>query len=229
MATFQAQVQGLTGLTISSSGTNPTEAELTAFLEDGLMDVTNRWLDIHPEDFTQFIRVSGEVTSNGAEKVDRAKIVSVLRESGTNNDWRSCSYIPPEMQSRVTDTSSIHYASKLHPVYTVLEDGSINVFPAAGSDPDAFKVYYINNNGRDTSDNSLTYASSGIAFFPKYKVRLVAIYAAIKSLEAKMAFYSTDEEDLELVQAIQANIIALQNQYDKAFMPNPQAGQEGAE
>ena len=138
MATFQAQVQGLTGLTISSSGTNPTEAELTAFLEDGLMDVTNRWLDIHPEDFTQFIRVSGEVTSNGAEKVDRAKIVSVLRESGTNNDWRSCSYIPPEMQSRVTDTSSIHYASKLHPVYTVLEDGSINVFPAAGSDPDAF-------------------------------------------------------------------------------------------
>ena len=44
-----------------------------------------------------------------------------------------------------------------------------------------------------------------------------------------MAFYSTDEEDLELVQAIQANIIALQNQYDKAFMPNPQAGQQGAE
>jgi hypothetical protein len=229
MATFQAQVTGLTNLVINDSSGTPSTTELTTFLEDGLMDVTNRWLDIHPEDFTQFTRVSGEVTSNGAEKVDRAKIVSVVRESGTNNDWRSCTYTTPEMQSRVTDVDSIHYASKLHPVYTVLEDGSINVFPAPGSDPNAFKVYYINNNGRDTSDNSLTYASSGIAFFPKDKVRLVVIYAAIKTLEAKMAFFSTDEEDLELVQAIQANIIALQNQYDKAFMPNPQAGQQGAE
>ena len=41
MATFQAQVQGLTGLTISSSGTNPTEAQLSEFLKDGVLDVTN--------------------------------------------------------------------------------------------------------------------------------------------------------------------------------------------
>ena len=35
MATFEAQVEGLTSLTISSSGTSPTEAELTQFLTDG--------------------------------------------------------------------------------------------------------------------------------------------------------------------------------------------------
>lgn len=135
----------------------------------------------------------------------------------------------PDVQTRVTDVDSIHYASKLHPVYTILEDSKINVFPAPGSDPNAFKVYYINNLPADKSGANLLYSHSDIGYFSDNLVYLVAIYAAIKSLEAKMAFYSTDEEDLELVQAIQANIIALQNQYDKAFMPNPQAGQQGAE
>ena len=35
MATFQAQVTGLTNVTISSSGTNPIESELSTFLTDG--------------------------------------------------------------------------------------------------------------------------------------------------------------------------------------------------
>ena len=42
MATFQAQVQGLTSLTISSSGTSPTEAELTQFLTDGAKEIINQ-------------------------------------------------------------------------------------------------------------------------------------------------------------------------------------------
>ena len=41
MATFEAQVEGLTSLTISSSGTSPTEAELTQFLTDGAKEVIN--------------------------------------------------------------------------------------------------------------------------------------------------------------------------------------------
>ncbi len=228
MATFAEQVTGLTGFSISGSS-DPTQNELTQFLKDGVLDVTNRWLKIHPEDFNSFIKVSSEQTSNNSLDLNGAKIISVVRESGTNNDWRACTYIPPDVQTRVTDVDSIHYASKLHPVYTILEDSKINVFPAPGSDPNAFKVYYINNLPADKSGANLLYSHSDIGYFSDNLVYLVAIYAAIKSLEAKMAFYSTDEEDLELVQAIQANIIALQNQYDKAFMPNPQAGQQGAE
>ena len=44
MATFEAQVESLTGITISSSGTIPTQAQLTQFLNDGVIDVTNRTL-----------------------------------------------------------------------------------------------------------------------------------------------------------------------------------------
>ena len=187
MATFEAQVEALTGISILSSGSNPTQAELTQFLNDGIVDATEKWLIGHPEDREQFIRISGEVTSNGSEKVDRANIISVVRESGTNNDWRPCRKIPLSMQAQVVDTESLSFASKYHPVYMVAEDGAISVFPTPGATTDAFKVYYVNNNPRGDDDNSVTYASSGLAFFPKDKVYLVPLYAAIKSINNNMA------------------------------------------
>ena len=55
MATFEAQVQGLTGLTIDGSST-PTEDELTEFLKDGVLDVTAKYLDIAPQDSSLFMR-----------------------------------------------------------------------------------------------------------------------------------------------------------------------------
>ena len=184
MATFQAQVEGMTGLTV---GSNPTTAQLTEFLVEGAYDVTNKSLISNPRDAKLFTRVSGEVTSNGTEKVDRAHITSVIREAGVNNDWRPCEYITPSLQSRVTDTSSIHYTSKYNPSYTILEDGTISVFPVPGATTDAFKVYYINNNMRDTDDDSLAYDSTGIAFFPKSRVYLVVMYASIRTLQSRMA------------------------------------------
>ena len=99
----------------------------------------------------------------------------------------------------------------------MLENGKISVFPAPGSNPDEFKAYYINNDPVDNDDNNLAYNSNSIKYFPDDKIYLVAIYAAIKTLEAKMAFYATDEEDLELVQSIQANIGQLNKIYDEAF------------
>ena len=61
--------------------------------------------------------------------------------------------------------------------------------------------------------------------FPDKYVHLVVIYAAIKSLEAKMGDFAITEEDIELVQGIQANISSLRKQYDDTFMLlNPQQG-----
>ena len=184
MATFEARVEGLTGLSI---GTSPTTAELTEYLNDGVVEVTSRIISLKPEEILQFTRVSGEVTSNGSEKVDRAKIISVIREADTNNDWRECRFIQPALQTRVTDINSLHYASTYNPAYTVLEDGAISVFPLPGSTTKAFKVYYVNNNPRNDSDDSLAYDSSGIAFFPKDRVYLVVLYAGIRTLMNKLS------------------------------------------
>ena len=45
MADFETRVEALTGLTVS---TNPTTAELTEYLKDGVIDVTQRCITLKP-------------------------------------------------------------------------------------------------------------------------------------------------------------------------------------
>ena len=227
MATFKAQIAGLTGI---SSGTTPTDAELTEFLKDGVNDVTRRCIQAKPGEATKFTRRSAEQTSQGFDS-GGAQILSVIRESGTDNDWRNCRQVSTGLQGRVVDTESLHFASKFNPAYIIEDDGIINVYPAPGSNPDAYKVFYVNASPIDGDGNALTYADSTLGSFPNDKVYLVAIYAAIKTLEAKMAEFAIDEEDTELVQAITSNLTSLKQQYEGAFAsmapPQPQQAAGG--
>ena len=184
---FSDQVESLTGITISASSTNPTNDQLTQYLKDGVIDVTAKWLIGHPQDTEDFQIASSEVTSNDSYS-PKGTIVSVVRESGTNNDWRSCRKISPSMQSQVVDTESLSFSSKYHPTYMVGDNGKISVFPAASSNPDAFKVYYINNDPKNNTDNAeLVHSMSDIRFFPTDKVYLVVLYASIQALHAAMS------------------------------------------
>tara|TARA_R100000152_G_C6761763_1_gene185937 strand:- start:843 stop:1532 length:690 start_codon:yes stop_codon:yes gene_type:complete len=222
LATFKQQVAGLTGI---SSGTTPTDDELTEFLKDGVNDVTRRCIEAKPAEIRNFIAESSDQTSNGLNLFG-AKIVSVVREAGVSNAWKECRYIPPGDQYRVTDAESLKYASAHNPAYTVLDNGKISVFPVPGADPNQFKVYYVNNIPYNKSGSSLSQAHQDIGIFPDDKVYLVVIYAAIKTLEAKMAEFAIDEEDTELVQAISSNLASLKQQYEGAFAsmapPQPQ-------
>ena len=226
MATFEEQVEGLTGIAISTD-TNPTQDELTQFLSDGVLDVTKRCIQAKPGESTKFTRRSAEQTSQGFDS-GGAQILSVIRESGTDNDWRNCRQVSTGLQGRVVDTESLHFASKFNPAYIIEDDGIINVYPAPGSNPDAYKVFYVNASPIDGDGNALTYADSTLGSFPNDKVYLVSIYAAIKSLEAKMAEFAIDEEDTELVQAISSNLGSLKQQYEGAFasMAPPQPQQQ---
>jgi len=218
MATFESQVESLTGLSIGSSGTNPTQAELSQFLKDGVLDVTNKWLAGHPEQAKMFARESSEQTSNGSLDLNGATIISVVREDGaTSNNWRPCKQIDTSLQYLVTDKASLHFASKFNPVYMCGDNGQISVFPAPGSDPDAFKVYYVNNVPVDKGGAALIYSHSDIGYFMDEKVYLVVMYAGIKALEAKLGEYAIDDEDVELVGALQANLTTLKQDYFSAF------------
>ena len=66
--------------------------------------------------------------------------------------------------------------------------------------------------------------------FPNEYEYLVVLYATMKTFESIMAFYANDEEDIELVQAIQPNLIMAQQVYDKQFalMMPPQEEREEA-
>mgnify|MGYP003121257595 FL=1 len=219
MATFEQQVEALTSISIDSSST-PTQDELSQFLKDGVMDVTSKHLAIRPQDAHMFTRVTSETTSNDSLSVNGSKIVSVVREAGTDNDWRECREIPIGLQSNVTDRDSLHYASIYNPAYMVADTNKISVFPAPSSDPESFKVYYVNKDAVNGSGNPLVYSHDDILYFPISKVYLVVTYAAIKSLEAKLAFYTIEEEDEELVRALQVSLQQLQVSYGAGFLPD---------
>ena len=210
MATFQAQVEGLTGITVS---TTPTTGELTEFLRDGVIDVTNRWLAVKPQDVENFLRTTSS-DSQGVS-VGGAKIVYVMREAGAtgasdgSTAWRACRKIPSALQSRVVDESSLHFASQYNPAYIIENDHTINVYPVPSAN-NGMKVF--------TNNTNLAFSHSNIKYFPNDKVYLVVLYAAIKTLQAKMSEYVTDEEDLELEQGIGLRVTDLQKQYDAAFV-----------
>ena len=230
MADFQSQVMGLTGLTIDGSSTTPSRAEFSTFLNDGVLDVTKRSIELNPMSVNDFLRQSAEQTSNGFNP-GTSQIIAVLRESGTNNEWYPCTQSSMSFEYKVTDPESLHFASKYNPVYMVSQNRNIHVFPepsAAGND--TFKVLYVNSSPEETDGTALDHASTGIKWFPENKVYLVILYAAIKSLEAKMAEYTIEEEDIELVQAITANLGTLKQQYEGYFAKGqPQPQQAGAQ
>ena len=187
MADFQEQVMGMTGLTIDNSSTNPSRAEFSTFLNDGIIDVINKSISIDPLSVDNFSRYSTEQTSNGFNP-GTSRIISVIREAGTANDWRNCRKIDASMESRVTDVDSLNYASKFNPAYMVSQNRNVHVFPLPDDGGvDGFKVLYVNTSPEETDGTALDHASTGIKWFPDDKIYLVVIYASMKSLQAKMA------------------------------------------
>ena len=192
MADFEAQVMGLTGLTIDGSSTAPGRTELSQFLKDGVIDVTNRCIRLRPQDIDNFQRESATIDSNSGLDVGGAKIISVIREAGADGSsdgstvWEPCGKIPVSMQSKVVDIDSLHYASQYHPKYIIDDNGKVNVYPVASAN-NGYKVFFVNNVPTDeTNEIALVHSHSDIKWFPDDKVYLVILYASIQSLMAKM-------------------------------------------
>ena len=92
------------------------------------------------------------------------------------------------LQYRVTDTESLHYASKYNPVYMISQNRNVHVYPEPSSDGnDTFKVLYVNYSPEESDGSALDHASTGIKWFPEDKVYLVILYASIKSLQSAMS------------------------------------------
>ena len=225
MANFDDHVNALTGLTISSSGTTPIQSELTEFLRDGVKDVVNKVIKARPDELPKFCKTTDSTTT----VTITGKILSVTRQHSSTSILRSCSKISPNLRYLATDTDSIHFRSKYNPAYYEL-DGLIYGVPIPNDTTDndlvVTQVHY--DVGLLFSD-AYNATNSTIENFPIEYEYLVAIYAAIKSLEAKMAEFAIDEEDTELVQAITSNLTSLKQEYAGAFamMAPPQQAAGG--
>mgnify|MGYP003631812491 CR=1 FL=1 len=169
MATFQVQVTGLTGITISSSGTSPTEAQLTQFLTDGAKEIINQM----PKRLLPLCATEQTFTSGTPQTLNTGNILYVTRSDGTIA--QSCRYIKPNLVGRSLDSEDMNAATATDPIYYI-KNNTLDIAPSSGS-----SVY------SEVQYPAVTYSASAIAIFPDEAEYLVPLYASVKSLQNKMS------------------------------------------
>ena len=176
MATFEAQVEGLTSLSIDGSSA-PTQTELTQFLTDGAAEVINAM----PRNLKLLCATEDTFTSTAvgseAETLESGQILQVTRSDGTIE--QPCREIPAMQRGRASDSDDMNAASATDPVYYVY-NGKINALPASGS----CKYLEVNN-------PAVAYGDSSVSNFPDEYEYLIPLYASVKSLQNAMASKSS--------------------------------------
>ena len=180
MATFETQVEALTGISIDGSS-NPTQTELSSFLVDGVKEVVNRMIEVRPAELSKFTN-----TTNSASYVDKiGKILSVVREHDSTTILRKCTAIDPGDRYEATDSDSLLYRSKTNPGFYEL-DGAIYTVPTAGSGNNDIVVTQVHYDTGLVYGDTYGASNSSIVSFPSDYEYLVALYAAIKTVHRKM-------------------------------------------
>lgn len=167
MATFEAQIVGLTSLTIDDSSA-PTRAELNQFLTDGAKEIINHL----PKHLLPLCSAEQSFTSGSANALNTGKVLSVFRSDGDIK--QPCRQIDSSYKGRVLDSDDMDYTTITDPVYYI-ENNAIDVFPEGGS------VTYS-----EVQYPTISYTASDISVFPDEAEYLVVLYGAIKALQNKM-------------------------------------------
>ena len=182
---FSLQVQGQTGLTIGSSGTNPTQAELTDYLVDGVRDVACRILAIKPQEASLFSKTSSAINDANGQEVQSGIVLSVVRANGDDANIRNpADLISPNDRFRAKDVNSLHYRSKHNPAYYIL-DKTVHIIPDPDDNSnkdDAYVTYVDYDTGLVHGD-----ATGAIENFPDKYQGMVVLYASCRSLMNAMA------------------------------------------
>lgn len=168
MATFEAQVEGLTGLSIDGSSA-PTQTELSQFLTDGAKEVLNALPKTRQRLFTTSNALNASsptLTLGGSE------VFGVVRNDDTIN--QPCRQIAPQLEGRVRDSSDMAFATATDPVFFI-RDNILNIIPTPTNAQSGI-VQTLNY-------PTVAFGDSAIAKFPDDGEYLVPIYASIKSLQ----------------------------------------------
>tara|TARA_R110000824_G_scaffold161269_1_gene336531 strand:+ start:174 stop:1154 length:981 start_codon:yes stop_codon:yes gene_type:complete len=180
MATFEAQVEGLTSLSIDGSS-SPTQTELTQFLTDGAKEIITA-LPIGKK-----VLYSTSNTLNNSTTtltLGGSAVLGVVKNNGTID--HPCRRIPSTLSGRAQDSSEMMFATATDPVWWVINN-ILNIFPTPTSDGATVQTLAY---------PAVAYGDSAITKFPDEAEYLVPIYASIKSLQNAMGdFLSNDNID----------------------------------
>tara|TARA_R110000744_G_scaffold155597_1_gene270974 strand:+ start:11127 stop:11900 length:774 start_codon:yes stop_codon:yes gene_type:complete len=175
MATFQTQVMGMTNITISSTGTEPTEAELTQFLTDGAKETLNAL----PSSIQRKYGTSNTLNNSSTTlTLGSSKVLSVTRYDGTIQ--QPTRQVDSSLRGRISDSSEVIYATITDPAYYI-HNGLLSVYPT----PTATRTSTVET----LNFPSVAYSDSAIAKYPDDAEYLVVLYASIKSLQSTLSAY----------------------------------------
>jgi len=182
MATFEAQVSGLTSLTIDDSS-SPTRAELNQFLTDGAKEIINSL----PGHLLPLCASSNTFTSGSADTLVTGKILNVFRNDGDIS--QPCRKIPAKQKGRVSDPEDMAYATITDPVFFI-DNNSLDVLPSGGSCSYSAVAY-----------PSVSYTHESISVFPNEAEHLVVLYGAVKSIQNVLGGKSSNSDITTAVDA----------------------------
>ena len=168
MATFEAQVEGLTSLSIDGSSA-PTQTELTQFLTDGAKEI----LSVIPKQKKAMYSTSNTLDSGDTTlTIGGSEILGVVRNDGTID--QPCRRIPLSLSGRAQDSEEMVYGTVTDPVWWITIN-ALNMFPAP---TDA-------QNGliQTLAYPAVAYGDSAITKFPDEAEYLVPIYASVKAIQ----------------------------------------------
>ena len=168
MATFEAQVEGLTSLSIDGSSA-PTQIELTQFLTDGAKEI----LSVIPKQKKAMYSTSNTLDSGDTTlTIGGSEILGVVRNDGTID--QPCRRIPLSLSGRAQDSEEMVYGTVTDPVWWITIN-ALNMFPTP---TDA-------QNGliQTLAYPAVAYGDSSITKFPDEAEYLVPIYASVKAIQ----------------------------------------------
>tara|TARA_R110002020_G_scaffold384593_1_gene595586 strand:- start:1882 stop:3411 length:1530 start_codon:yes stop_codon:yes gene_type:complete len=165
METFEAQVEGLTSLSIDGSSA-PTVTELTQFLTDGAKEIINAL----PPSLLPLCSSSVSFTSGSSSTLNTGKVLHVFRNDGDIN--QPCRVISASLKGRYSDPDDMNYATITDPIFYI-ENNTLDVLPSGGScsysEVQYPSVPYGNSSIGQTSLTSVTATAADPTVFTKVK------------------------------------------------------------
>ena len=201
MATFEAQVEGLTSLSIDGSSA-PTQTELTQFLTDGAKEI----ISIIPKQKKAMYSTSNTLDSGDTTlTIGGSEILGVVRNDGTID--QPCRRIPLSLSGRAQDSEEMVYGTATDPVWWITIN-ALNMFPTP---TDA-------QNGliQTLAYPAVAYGESSITKFPDEAEYLVPIYASIKAIQNALGAKAGDSDISTALSAITSTLNEVDNIVDVA-------------
>jgi len=201
MATFEAQVEGLTSLSIDGSSA-PTQTELTQFLTDGAKEI----LSVLPKQKKAMYSTSNTLDSGDTTlTIGGSEILGVVRNDGTID--QPCRRIPLSLSGRAQDSEEMVYGTATDPVWWITIN-ALNMFPTP---TDA-------QNGliQTLAYPAVAYGDSAITKFPDEAEYLVPIYASIKAIQNALGAKAGNSDISTALSAITSTLNEVDNIVDVA-------------